>query len=233
MELLERELPEGQQSWQSRLGEIRDMTERTIVEIRRLIAALSPAVLEQLGLAAAVRQLATRFRQRYPCRVNLRLRRLERLPRQMEVVLYRLVQECLNNVAKHSECKTVNISFDLTDGTVRLSVQDDGVGFRVDDALNKPGSFGLAGLRERVALLGGQCEIDSRPLGPAESCVRIAAGRCSKRAGTTIRIELPLPSERGLNGQPQVDGGTDSRRILGRRTRKQGGLPMELEPLPA
>ena len=155
MEMLEQEMPEGDHK--SRLARLRDLTERTILEIRRLIGALSPAVLEQIGLAAAVRQMVNRFRQIHTSKVKLQVARLGPLPKKLEVIAYRLIQECLNNIAKHSSCANVNISLRSADGRLRLIVEDDGIGFDVEEALRKPGSFGLGGIRERVALLGGHC----------------------------------------------------------------------------
>jgi signal transduction histidine kinase len=147
-----------------KLKETRDVTERTIVEIRRIIAALSPAVLEQLGLVPALRQLTSRFRKFYPARVRLYLPpRLSRLPRESEIITYRLLQECYNNIAKHSSASTVNIHLSSTDRYLELRVEDDGVGFEVELALKKRNSFGLAGMRERVALFGGSVKIQSAP----------------------------------------------------------------------
>jgi signal transduction histidine kinase len=158
------------------IAEIRVLAERTITEIRRTIAALSPAVLEQLGLAAALRQMVTRFRSVYPCRVRLHLpMRREPWPREAEVAMFRLAQECFHNIAKHSEASTVNLSLHSTDGLLRLNVEDDGVGFDVNAALEKRGSFGLLGMRERVALLGGKFEIHSQP-----------------QSGVAISVELPM-----------------------------------------
>ncbi len=211
MEMLENSIPDEGQPWKAKLTELRDMTEKTIVEIRRLIGALSPAVLEQLGLVPALRQLINRFRQTHTSRVKLQTGRMTAaLPKQLEVIVYRLVQECLNNVNKHSFCSNVQISVACADGTLRLCVEDDGVGFRVEDAVNKPGSFGLAGIRERVALLGGTCEIESRMLDPVairenpgerQEGVRGAGqrGQPSRRSaappsGTTVRVELPVPA---------------------------------------
>ena len=77
MEMLEQNMPAGSQAaereWMATLREARDLTERTILEMRRLIAALSPAVLEQLGLGAALRQLLNRFRRLHPCRMKLQM----------------------------------------------------------------------------------------------------------------------------------------------------------------
>ena len=189
LELLEKELPE-QAGWRARLAEIRAATENTILETRRLIAALSPAVLEQLGLAAALRQLAVRLRQRHPCQVRLEVGELGRLPKTVETVAYRLVQECTNNVARHSQASLVKISARSADGRLRLSVEDDGIGFCVQQASARPESFGLAGMRERVALLGGTLKIDSRR----------EAGRAGPR-GTRMTAVLPIREEDAGNNR--------------------------------
>jgi signal transduction histidine kinase len=179
MELLEQELPEKEGEWKAKLRDARDLTERTILEMRRLIAALSPAVLEQLGLGAALRQLVNRFQRLQPsCHVKLHLTKMGALPQQIEVIAYRLLQECFNNIGKHSAATRVNISLISADGKLKLIVEDNGVGFNIEEALAKRESFGMAGMRERVALLGGQFQVESRTEG-------------TKR-GTKICIELPI-----------------------------------------
>jgi signal transduction histidine kinase len=198
IELLEGAMPPQYAEWIGKLREARDLTERTILEMRRLIAALSPAVLEQLGLGAALRQLVNRFRRLHPIRVKLLLGRLRRLPQHTEIIVYRLVQECCNNIAKHSAASNVNISVSSADGWVRLAVEDNGVGFRVEEALARKDSFGLSGMRERVALLGGRFEIRSYPrngsangIGTGKKSVeRNRAGR-----GTKILIRLPVAKQ--------------------------------------
>jgi two-component system sensor histidine kinase DegS len=100
------------------------------------------------------------------------------LPQQIEVIAYRLVQECFNNIGKHSAATSVNISLASADQKLKLTVEDNGVGFNVEEALAKRESFGLSGMRERVALLGGEFAVESRTEG-------------SKR-GTKISIELPI-----------------------------------------
>ena len=178
MELIEQALPESERETRSKLGEARDLTERTILEMRRLIAALSPAVLEQLGLGAALRQLINRFGRLHPCRVKLQLAKMGTLPQQTEVIAYRLVQECFNNIGKHSAATHVNISLASSDGSLKLIVEDNGVGFDVEEAFQRRESFGMSGMRERVALLGGQFRVESRREGP--------------KRGTKISIELPI-----------------------------------------
>jgi signal transduction histidine kinase len=202
IELLEQALPPEHAEWIRKLREARDLTERTILEMRRLIAALSPAVLEQLGLGAALRQLVNRFRRLNPIRVKLLLSRMGRLPQHTEIIIYRLVQECFNNVAKHSSANSVNISVSSADGWVRLAVEDNGVGFRVEEALARKDSFGLSGMRERVALLGGRFEIRSHPRSGSGSKAADGTGnrngwadRKKTGRGTKILIRLPVAKE--------------------------------------
>jgi signal transduction histidine kinase len=183
MEMLENALPDTMAEHKEKLREVRNTTEHTILEIRRLIAALSPAVLEQLGLGAALRQLVNRFCQVSPARVKLSLDRLGPLPKKIEMIVYRLVQECFNNIGKHSQASTVNLSVTSADGYLKLIVTDNGIGFDVEKALERRDSFGLSGMRERVALLGGTFQVRSTPGVPAR-------GR-----GTRIEIALPLPRE--------------------------------------
>lgn len=163
LDMIERSLPHDRSDLRVRLGEARDVMDRTVVELRRVISDLSPAVLEQLGLGAAVRQLVNRLRQLDGIEVRLHLPRLGRLPKKTELIVYRLVQECCSNIARHSAASHINISLTIAERILRVRVEDDGVGFRVEQALRKRGSFGLAGMRERVALAGGTFEVESSP----------------------------------------------------------------------
>jgi signal transduction histidine kinase len=127
--------------------------------------------------------MANRFRSVYKGRVRLHLPvQRQALPRECEIAAFRLAQECFQNIAKHARASTVNLSLHATDGILRLNVADDGIGFNVKAALDKSRSYGLAGMQERVALLGGKFEIRSRP-----------------HRGTRISVELPLAS----NGKVQ------------------------------
>ena len=97
-------------------------------------------------------------------------------------MIYRVAQECLQNVAKHSGATSVNVFLRSTDKKIRLSVRDNGAGFCADQALSKPRSFGLAGMRERALLLGGTLSITTAP------------GK-----GTEVTLDLPAPVV--LNGK--------------------------------
>ena len=153
-----------------------------------------------------MRQLVNRFRRLHPIRVKMLLGRLGRLPQHTEIIVYRLVQECCNNIAKHSAASGVNISVSSADGWVRLAVEDNGVGFRVEEALARKDSFGLSGMRERVALLGGRFEIRSYPKNGSGNGTSNGTGigtNTGKRSvdrkrtgrGTKILIRLPVAKQ--------------------------------------
>jgi signal transduction histidine kinase len=185
MELIEMALPPEAKELAERLAEVRDVTEKTILDMRRLIADLSPVILEQFGLDAAARQLAKRLQSLRNCRVNLVTEGLQELSPKIQIIVYRILQECCNNVSKHSSASNVNISVSSADEVLSLQVEDNGVGFDMGQALTKSDSFGLAGIRERVALLGGKFEIVSRQ-------AAANTGRRGKKSGTEIRIVLPV-----------------------------------------
>ncbi|MGD0670381.1 MAG: sensor histidine kinase [Bryobacteraceae bacterium] len=166
----------------ARLREARGVLEGTVIELRRIIAALSPAVLERLGLARALHQLAGRFARTSPAGVRARLAgRLDDLPAPIQQVIYRVVQEALQNAAKHSQATLVKLSVMRTDKVIRTRISDNGLGFQVGATAAKPMSFGLAGMRERAALLGGTLAVRSA---------------CNQ--GTTVILELPLSSAEGI-----------------------------------
>ncbi|MGC9948912.1 MAG: histidine kinase [Bryobacteraceae bacterium] len=175
LEMLERGAPPD---LRPKLAEARAVTERIIAEIRRIIAALNPSAVEELGLPAAIRHLSARFRKLYPFKLRLRLSAYAaRLPRETETAIYRVVQESYQNIAKHSGASRVNLLLRSTDTLLELKIEDDGIGFDVDGAVAQPKSFGLKGMRERVALLGGRLEIRSSP-----------------GHGAAVAVHLPIPS---------------------------------------
>jgi signal transduction histidine kinase len=158
-------------------GVERGLGEETRV-LRHLMSALRPPVLDNRGFAEALREHAQRFEQENRIAVDLDLALDGRLPPELETVLYRIMQESLNNVAKHARARQVTVTVDRLDSdAVRLRVRDDGVGFDTSnpDQLLREGHFGLAGMRERASLVGGSVEVGSIP-----------------GHGTTIEVRLPL-----------------------------------------
>jgi signal transduction histidine kinase len=180
LEMMEREAPEA---WRARLEQSRAIAERAIEDLRRTIAALSPALLERLGLESALRQLAGRFSKRHAAKVEVQVSPAwKQLEPGAQEVIYRVAQESLQNISKHSHATRVNLRLSSADKSFRLSVCDNGTGFNPRLAMGKPLSFGLAGMRERAALLGGTLAVRSRP------------GK-----GAAITLELPRSAYDGEN----------------------------------
>lgn len=147
-----------------------------IVKLRRLITELRPASLDAIGLEAALRTLAEQHQDasgiEVTCRCELPSDQETEPAPVLETAVYRLVQEGLNNVSKHSMAGKAEFSVRARGGEIVVEVFDDGIGFepsRVDEG------FGLVGMRERAALLGGTFEVDS-----------------AKGSGTRLRAQLPL-----------------------------------------
>jgi signal transduction histidine kinase len=133
--------------------------------LRHLMSALRPPVLDNRGFAEALSEHAQRFEQEHRTAVDIQIGLEHRLSPELETILYRITQESLNNVAKHARAGQVSISVDQVEdeGTVRLRVQDDGVGFDASNGaqLLREGHFGLAGMRERASLVGGTLTVTS------------------------------------------------------------------------
>jgi two-component system sensor histidine kinase UhpB len=146
-----------------RLADARGTVESIVTELRQIVSALSPAPLERLGLAAALRHLLARFRKTHQAVLRTRIAVPERLPRKIEEVVYRVAQESLQNVAKHSRATRVNLWLTATDKIVRLRVSDNGKGFRPAPEGGNQQTFGLTGMRDRAALLGGSLQLRSAP----------------------------------------------------------------------
>ncbi|TPW91876.1 sensor histidine kinase, partial [Schumannella luteola] len=130
-----------------------------LAETRALVAAAAPVELAQGGIADALQRLAERFERETRIRVAVTTALDEPLDRDAEVVLLRCAQEGLANVRKHSEAASARVELTSASGTARLTVRDDGRGFPAE----VHAGFGLAGLRDRLALAGGALAVDGTP----------------------------------------------------------------------
>ncbi len=174
LEMVENSMEEGSEA-REQVGDARKVVEDVIVDMRRLISALSPSTLQMLGLPAGIRQFVKNLGRTFQGRVRMRMSNVEDLPEGSKIMMYRLVQECMTNAVKHSSAQNVSLQLSRRNGTVRMKMQDDGVGFDLAEAKRKRESFGLAGMRERVALLGGEIEIQSAPGKGAKVSIAIPA----------------------------------------------------------
>jgi signal transduction histidine kinase len=147
------------------LAELEDELASGITGLRRLMTELRPAVLDEQGLEVALHNQVRAFEATsgVACAISTGLQ--ARLAPDLETALYRVAQETLNNVGKHAGASRVTVSLGSENGSVRLRINDDGIGFDPVAAsrLLGEGHFGLAGMRERVEMVGGQLRIDSAP----------------------------------------------------------------------
>ena len=144
-----------------RVGAALGVVEHSIVSLRRISEDLRPAMLDSLGLAAAVEHHVTKFSERtgIACRLSMNREEFE-LDDRLATTVFRIVQETLTNVARHAGASEVTVRIDEVDDGIRLTIEDNGRG--ISDAKDKK-TFGLLGMRERIAMLGGRLEIHSRP----------------------------------------------------------------------
>jgi signal transduction histidine kinase len=149
------------------LEELRGAGLETVEELRRLIGALRPIYLEDLGLLPALEMLVRRVDGEAPATVRLEgSGAIPRLAPEVELAAYRVVQEALNNAHHHAGATSIVVGVRFEDATLVLSVTDDGVGFELPsspDLLTRAGHFGLVGVQERVARLGGTLQIRTAP----------------------------------------------------------------------
>ncbi|HLZ29542.1 MAG TPA: sensor histidine kinase [Chloroflexota bacterium] len=150
------------------IDELRELTAETLEAVRKLAVELRPATLDDLGLVAALEGYTDSYGARMPVRMSFSAEGFDdrdgRLPPQVELVLYRVVQEALTNAAKHAGAHTVRVELCRRPDEVVAAVADDGAGFDVEDVMrSRERGLGLFGMQERLALVGGQLVIDSSP----------------------------------------------------------------------
>ena len=177
-----------QQEVQSMAANLRSLTAGTLDRIHDLALELRPAVLDDLGLVAALERYAHDYERKHGIRVDFHARNLDtkRLAPQEETALYRIAQEALTNVARHAQTLNVGLLLEERDESTVLIVVDDGQGFDAE-ALLHSGAYadrlGLLGMEERASLIGGRLTIESRP-----------------GAGTAVFVEVPAVGNDQWNG---------------------------------
>jgi PAS domain S-box-containing protein len=155
-----------------------DLVDRTMDTVRDLALHVRPAMLDDLGLAAALRWYADRFARETGLEIQLSIDAVGHLESGLETACFRVVQEALTNVVRHARARKVWVDLRLAPGSLELGVRDDGVGFDVAAARQRAArgaAMGLLGMQERISLLGGRFEVDS-----------------SRDRGTQVRATLPV-----------------------------------------
>jgi signal transduction histidine kinase len=154
-----------------------NLLREAVQEARRLISGLRPPVLDEFGVITAIEYLVNEFRSEVPDIRFVHHTKFGRLAAPLESAIFRVVQEALSNIRRHSGSRRAKIELFEHGQQVRLVVRDWGKGF--DPAKVREGSFGLQGIQQRGRLLGGKASIESRP-----------------GQGTTVVVDFPLILDR-------------------------------------
>jgi len=168
-------------SSRQRLQDVRGLLDRIEEQLRRISHELRPLILDDLGLVPAIQFLGDGVSRRAGIAVIVKGSAEERLPPVVETTLYRIVQEALNNAARHAQASRVTVTLRHQDGQVRCSIRDDGIGLPpASDGERRGGrGLGLIGIRERIAPLSGTLKIQS-----------------GERKGTELLVTIPLETIR-------------------------------------
>jgi len=175
---LEERVPESQHHLADGLADVRGIITDALWEVRKIIIALRPSDLDDLGLIPALSAYARNRLSDAGVAVEAHLERpAQRLGADVETTVFRIAQEAVNNITRHAAAQHAVIRFSQRNGTLELNVDDDGIGFDPDQVTPSENGegLGLLGMKERAALIGGALELTSRP------------GR-----GTSIAVRIPL-----------------------------------------
>jgi len=170
----------------SQIATLRETTAKILDDVRALAFEIRPSSLDDLGLAAALEREADRLSNKFPFDVHCRvlIGGGQRLPEEIETAIYRVVNEAINNTARHARAKNVSVVIQDRGDRISAIIEDDGVGFDADAVLSAPvhRRFGLLGMEERIRLLGGEIRFESEP-----------------GSGVTISIDLPILRAEGVS----------------------------------
>ncbi len=176
---LEAILPTATDDAKRQLAELQTFTSSMVDEARRLMQNLRPSLLDDLGLVPAISSFAERQLERSGIKFQIDVQGVKRkLPASMETALFRIFQEAITNIAKHAEAKNGRMELRFKESFLEAEITDDGCGFDPATSRATWQTFGLLGIEERVAILGGTLRIDSQE------------GR-----GTKIHLTVPTPPD--------------------------------------
>ena len=175
---MEAAVQDGPDSIRNPLIDIRDKTIQIAADVQNISRRLHPSILEDLGLSKAIEAECRQFAAREGIEMSSSVQTIPReLPKEIALSIYRIVQEGLNNIAKHACARCVSVSLSISENELHLTVKDDGIGFDGTEVREKAG-LGLSSIRERVRLVHGTYRIRSEP-----------------EKGTTIEVTVRLNSE--------------------------------------
>jgi signal transduction histidine kinase len=149
---------------ESRCRKLKELAKQSLSEVKRVSLGLRPSLLDDLGLAVALKQLTADFQEHHAIKAYLDTDKISdrRLPETLETTLFRITQEALANVLTHSRASEVSIRLRLHEQEIELSIEDNGIGIEPEKIVgNNPGHLGLTGIRERAMAIGGRVVIQS------------------------------------------------------------------------
>jgi len=176
-EICERMLDVSADQARSELASLREMIANTLQDTRDFIFDLRPMILDDLGLIPTLRRQAEIFSSRSRIPVCLKVSGIERrLPSLIEVIIFRAVQEALDNAAKHGKPSEIDVSVDITDSAIHVAIEDNGVGFDPDSVLapsSEPKGIGLRRIQEHIASVGGHLKLENSSVQGARVVVQV------------------------------------------------------------
>ena len=179
----------GDETQKKRVLEMRDIVSEALSSVHYMAVRLRPILLDELGIRAAIAKYIETYQKRYNIKVSFISKNIqegERFFPEIEISVYRIVQEALSNIVKHAEAKEIHVELTCESELLRLVIQDDGKGFDPDileEYQVANNSLGIAGMQERTELLGGTFEITS-----------------AWKEGTRIVVEIPVKTNSRKEG---------------------------------
>jgi signal transduction histidine kinase len=159
------------------MGDAQAMATRSLDELHRIIYDLRPSILDDLGLLPAIRWMAQRSLEPRGTKVLCEFEEpLARLPFEVEIAVFRAVQEAINNVVRHAQAEHVLIEVAVTRGVLEIGIEDDGLGFDVQEVGGPEAGgrgLGILGMHERMELIGGSSKVTSSPGGGTRVSLRV------------------------------------------------------------
>jgi len=156
------------------------ITAQLLDEVRAISSQLRPSILDDLGLVPAIRSYIRRYQQTNDIRVHFNFNRNVRVRAELEIALYRVLQECLTNAAKYAQTEDIDVDLKFYPDKVEMKVQDYGIGFDKGTLGQEGSGLGLFGMKERTRMLGGTLKVFTSP-----------------GEGTSIEVVLPITQEEG------------------------------------
>lgn len=170
---------------QKEIDRLKDLAHHTLEEVHELAWQLRPSILDKFGLKVAIERYIEEYRKKYPVDFDVIINGIdtERLRPDVETAIFRIVQESLTNILKYAKASAVSVIIMKNKQMISVIIEDDGVGFQIEEVLNKDPSkynLGIRGMQERVSLLGGTLDIESEI-----------------DEGTVVMVKIPFKNEGG------------------------------------